>query len=297
MPNCIYCNLSFTTQRSASLHARYCLCNPNRQTKQAWNKGLTSSNDARVRKCYETKKANVESGKTILKGKPHSEETKRKLSEIRKKYLAEHPEAHNWKDSSKFISKPCEYVKNFLRSQNINFIEEYKALDDYNYSIDIAFPDVKIGIEINGDQHYNRDGSLAEYYQVRHDRLTAAGWKIFEILHTKCYSLKTFNEILSLDIYDKDYVGQYFSIKEQHQQKKQRQKEKQTQRKLEKQKLINTKINLIINSGIDFSKYGWVGQVADLLEMQPQKVHKWMSKNMPDFLENCFIRKKSITVR
>ena len=144
------------------------------------------------------------------------------------------------------------HVKNLLKEQNISFVEEYKALENYNYSIDIAFPDLKVGIEVNGDQHYNRDGSLAEYYQVRHNRLEEAGWKIFEILHTKCYTLKTFEEILALDIYDKDYVGKYFSIKEQRLIKKQAQLAKKQLKEQQKQELLDKRINLILNSDISF---------------------------------------------
>ncbi|MDY5668732.1 MAG: hypothetical protein SPK43_05840 [Candidatus Onthovivens sp.] len=57
----------------------------------------------------------------------------------------------------------------------INFIEEYCPFIDSAISVDIAFPDIKIGIEINGNQHYNRDGSLKDYYQKRHDKLEEAG--------------------------------------------------------------------------------------------------------------------------
>lgn len=31
-------------------------------------------------------------------------------------------------------------------------------LDDRSFSLDIAFPEKKIGIEVNGNQHYERNG-------------------------------------------------------------------------------------------------------------------------------------------
>ena len=48
-------------------------------------------------------------------------------------------------------------------------------------NIDIAFPDIKLGIEINGNQHYNSDGTLKDYYQERHNLIEEAGWKLLEV--------------------------------------------------------------------------------------------------------------------
>lgn len=55
---------------------------------------------------------------------------------------------------------------------------------------------------------------------------------------------------------------------------------------------INPLIDKILNSGIDFSKFGWVGKVSIILNKKPQKVNQWMKKYMPEFYENnCFKRK------
>jgi len=103
----------------------------------------------------------------------------------------------------KFISPPCEKAKEFLRSKNIQFVEEYQPLlhKDRFYSIDIAFPERKIGIEINGNQHYERDGTLTSYYQTRHNLIEAEGWTLYELPFQICYDLEKFggmmNNILS----------------------------------------------------------------------------------------------------
>lgn len=47
----------------------------------------------------------------------------------------------------------------------------------------------------------------------------------------------------------------------------------------------------IINSNIDFSKYGWVTKVATEIEIHPQKVGVWMKRNMPELYSNAFKRK------
>ena len=184
----------------------------------AWNKGKTKENNESLKRSGEKYKEKIKSGeiRPPFLGKHHTDETKNKLSEIRKKWLSDHKDEHVWKRNSKFKSIPCENLKKYLLSKGINFIEEYEPFNNNNYCLDIAWPDEKIAIEVNGNQHYNNDGSLKEYYKNRHDFFTNNGWKIFEIHYTKCYNIeiKDFNDILNLPIYDKNYVGEYFSHKQ-----------------------------------------------------------------------------------
>lgn len=73
------------------------------------------------------------------------------------------------------------------------------------------------------------------------------------------------------------------------------QKELQRERgillKQKQERIRNERINLILQSGIDFSKYGWVSKVSLIINLPPQKVNVFMKKYMPDFYKNCFIRK------
>lgn len=51
------------------------------------------------------------------------------------------------------------------------------------------------------------------------------------------------------------------------------------------------KIKKIQSSNIDFTKFGWVKEIAKILNVKPQKVNKWMRMYMPEFYEkNCFKR-------
>lgn len=117
----------------------------------------------------------------------HSEETKKLLSTIRKEWLKDNPDKHPWKSKEKFVSEPCENLKRILSESGIVFIEEYQPLQDRFYSIDIVLLNQKIGIEVNGNQHYNRNGELKKYYQERHDNITNDGWYLYEIHYSKCY--------------------------------------------------------------------------------------------------------------
>ncbi len=126
-----------------------------------------------------------------------SEESKDKIRQSRLKQLTENPDNPSWKSLNKKYSIPCEKVKEFLKSQNIDFIEEFRPLLHLNrfFSLDIAFIDKKVAIEINGNQHYDTNGDLKPYYQNRHDLIESEGWIIHEVKYNKAFDL---DYILSL---------------------------------------------------------------------------------------------------
>lgn len=117
------------------------------------------------------------------KGRKHSQETKDKLRVVRLNYLKENPESCSWKKNDKFKSIPCELVKKELNELNIIFKEEYQPLLNKKrfFSIDISFPERKIGFEINGNQHYDTNSNLKPYYQERHNLIESEGWILYEI--------------------------------------------------------------------------------------------------------------------
>ena len=124
-----------------------------------------------------------------IPSRKHSEETKKSLSEKRKKFLKENPDKHPWRRSTKFTSIPCENLKKMLKDSGYVFETEFCPPEiDRSYSLDIAFTDRKLAIEVNGNQHYNRDGTLKDYYKERHAILEQHGWTILEIHYSTCFS-------------------------------------------------------------------------------------------------------------
>lgn len=125
------------------------------------------------------------------------------MSESKKKWNRENPEKVRevFSRLSKAKSVPCEHLKDWLKRKDIPFIEEYQPLlsEDRFYSIDIAFPDKKIGVEVNGDMHYGRDGQLREYYQIRHDTIESRGWKLYEVPRKAVFNEEKMN-VLFRDI-------------------------------------------------------------------------------------------------
>jgi hypothetical protein len=53
--------------------------------------------------------------------------------------------------------------------------------------------------------------------------------------------------------------------------------------------VIQYKKNIIDNSNIDFSKYGWDSELSKLFTTTQRKTHEWVRDNLPDFYRNnCF---------
>jgi hypothetical protein len=126
-----------------------------------------------------------------------SEQGRKNISLAKIKFYKENPDKHNWKRNDKLKSVPCEKVKEWLKSKNIEFISDYNIPEsDRNFAIDIAFPDKKIGIEINGNQHYNKDGTLADYYQKRHNHIENLGWKLYELHFSICFKIHEIENLI-----------------------------------------------------------------------------------------------------
>jgi hypothetical protein len=50
------------------------------------------------------------------------------------------------------------------------------------------------------------------------------------------------------------------------------------------------RMKAIKEANIDFSRYGWVKQVSDIIGIKPQKVHIWLQRYFPELLESAFTR-------
>ena len=107
-----------------------------------------------------------------------SEETKKKISESRIKYLKEHPEKVPYllNHYSKGESYPERYFDEIFR----NKFEYKRFLPISYYHIDFAVVDKKIAIEIDGDQHY-LDKKVVESDKRKNKFLINNGWDIIRI--------------------------------------------------------------------------------------------------------------------
>lgn len=201
--NCTFCNVDLSTiydLHTRNNHIRLCELNPNRKTRSV-NRCNVCGKECR--------------GKNCRSHREYDDKFRKSTSDGRKKFLKDNPDKHPWKNNFKFKSKPCELLKSYLEYKNIRYVPEYNCYDicNRNFSIDIAFPDIKIGIEVNGNQHYNPDGTLSDYYKERHNLIESAGWKLLEIHYLDCYKPDKL-DLLFLNYNQPDYTEYFNKIKD-----------------------------------------------------------------------------------
>ena len=124
---------------------------------------------------------------------PMSEETKKKISNSRIKFLHENPHMVPYKLNhySKGRSYAEEYWKSVLDSNNLVYEEQYQI---GSYQLDFAFVADKIDLEIDGDQHH-LDQRVVKSDIRRNEYLSSHGWKIIRIKwsdYQKLVDKKTF---------------------------------------------------------------------------------------------------------
>ena len=155
--NCKYCGIYFEG-KSLGGHTIHCKDNPNK---------VTNFNS---------------------KGRLHSDDTKRKISEIRKEFLKNNPNKvpyllnHRYKET---------YPETYFKEVLPNFIHQYK-IPETLYVADFANPIEKYIIEIDGEQHY-LDNKIVEHDIKRTNILESLDWKITRIRWSVFQKL-TFNE-------------------------------------------------------------------------------------------------------
>lgn len=333
MYTCKYCGKVFSSKQQLGGHITFCELNPNKQHnldllhlarnnknvknenficrycgKKLGNKGCLVLHE---RKCklnplYIPTQKQIEH--EIKRNKPRklSEETKQKIREGLVRWKEQNEQL--FLDYSRGKSKCCENFKQMLRNKNISFVEEYTPfIPNRLYSLDIAFPNEKIGIEINGSQHYTINGELNDKTLEKQKYFEERGWKIFQIYYKQCYTINidNFSDILSLNIYDKSYIQEDFDLRYKNKAKKEVERKKYLDQR-EKEKLQKDEIqysiikNLIENSGIDFSKSGWSRKAQEYIKKYNPEwnsgVFRIIRRYCPEFLkqDNVWKRKGSI---
>ena len=122
---------------------------------------------------------------------PLSEETKKKISESRIKFLRENPDMVPYKLNhySKGRSYPEEYWKGILDSHGVSYTEQYQVGP---YQLDFVIGN--IDLEIDGDQHY-LDKRVVASDKRRNKYLETLGWKTIRVKwsdYQKLVDKKTF---------------------------------------------------------------------------------------------------------
>jgi very-short-patch-repair endonuclease/predicted DNA-binding protein YlxM (UPF0122 family) len=109
----------------------------------------------------------------------HSEETKEKISKIRKQYILENPDKAPYllNHYRKGPSYPEKYFSEVFEKENIKLEKYYNF---YTYQLDFADVVKQVDIEIDGSQH-RYDKRIVEHDIKRNNFLASKGWKVFRV--------------------------------------------------------------------------------------------------------------------
>lgn len=123
-----------------------------------------------------------------------SSETKKKISESRKRYLAENPDKipYRLNHKSKGESYPERYFREWLEKENIQFKQEFRF---GVYSFDFLVNDL-IDLEIDGSQHYV-DKRINSSDLLRDKQTEDAGFKVYRINWSEYQQLENKKSFLS----------------------------------------------------------------------------------------------------
>lgn len=110
--------------------------------------------------------------------------------------------------------------------------------------------------------------------RVPKDYCINTGWKLGKVKNNKN---KLKKELLKLEKCDKRKLEE----------------EKRDKRKTEEELKIKERLNIILNSNIDYTSFGWVVKLSNLLGISHTQVRRFIKKYIPDFYinNNCFVRK------
>lgn len=171
---CQHCNKECVNSNSLRNHERCCPSNPNRNYKN----GMTGKKGANhftygAKMSDETKERIRQSAK----GKKLSVSTKEKLSKVRSDFMKANPEKCRRK-----ISWMEETFAKWLFDRQIPYKSEvhFRNMDlDKSYFVDFLFDELKLIVELDGNQHEKRK----EHDEERDKYLKSLGYEVIRITH------------------------------------------------------------------------------------------------------------------
>lgn len=287
---CPFCNNVFRTRRLLNEHKKLCDLNKSVQRYiidengkrrlapgcHAWNKGLTKETNTSV-KNTSIKLSNLFKGR---QGHKHTEETKKKLSEIRKKQIKESGGIW-WNSRSKCKrSYAEEWTKKVLENElkDNTFVEEFHI---GKWFLDFAWPNKKIGLEIDGSQHEWLERKKND--EEKDSFCLSQGWKILrlkwkDICNNTQLAIKIIKEFVkNNEIIEYEFV--------------------QNQNKIKKgpyrldEKIWEERKEKILNCDVDLMKYGWIEKVIIQTGLTKRNINQTIKHFEIQFSGKYFKRK------
>ena len=241
---CKYCTFIGRTRRELQKHHKE--VHNSGKGFPPWNKGLTKENNDKI------KNASEKISK-ILKGRPGhklSIETRKKISDYRKQKIKENGGIW-WSSRSKCKrSYAEEWTKKILENE-VNDTSFYEEFHIGRWFLDFAWPNKKIGIEIDGAQHEWPERKKSD--KEKDEYCMSLGWKILrlkwsDICNNTELGIQIIREfVLNSEIIDYNFIPKQKYIKKGYYHLPE---EIWTERK-----------EKILNSNVDLTKHGWKEKV------------------------------------
>ena len=228
-----------------------------------------------------------------LKGisRPHTDKSKKKISDSMKKAHAE-GRAHNigesrWKNEPSYPeSMFMQIIENEFKDKN--YKKEYSF---HRFSFDFAWPHKKKYIEIDSDYHLHKDQHNRDI--MKDEFAKKEGWQVIRFFWNDfCKNTKEWiNKIkvfIDEDLSDEDLqklLDEYnIQFKQKETDKINDTKERKRFKDINKAHEIALMINKLIDANIDFTKFGWCEKVNKLLNINCAR--RWIKRNAEFLLNN-----------
>ena len=239
----------------------------------------------------------TECKRKMCKSQVWDDERREKLRQSRFKFLNDKNNRKKtaWHNKS---NNKLSFGEKFLHETFIEhkIYEKYDVINEfpiYPYFIDFAFVNEKVAVEFDGKCHFKNGNKRIQHDIDRDEYLQKIGWRVYRIAYFEIDDFKICDLISFLGNPGKKQLKT--QLEKYNDIKKNKKKQLVSKRDQKNAQYVEQQLKLaelVVKSNIDFSKYGWVNEVAELINKKPQKISKWMKLFLPKLYETeCFKRK------
>lgn len=307
---CAYCSAQFLRNCACKVHERYCTKNPNRKpTRNDIREIFTCQYCGRVKLTTKSVHTSHEihcdkNPNRRLWAAPRiwTDDERSRLSASMKRAVQE-GRSHGWassKQNKNGMSYPEIWFANMLERNQIGMGYEYNK-QFYKYKLDFAWVERRLCIEIDGSQHTLIDAQR-QSDECKDALLHEHGWKVLRLKWG--YICKNPQNVISLvkdflmnmgDVTVPVYKTRAELVNEQHAEYESIGVLKNKIGRFNKFMIsadeLNRRKTMILESGIDLSKFGWVQRVASKTGLTLRTIYKVVERS-PDL--KCIVyRRKS----
>lgn len=180
---CKFCGTEQADNRFRAQHERFCKQNPEPSKPSSGMLGKKGANAWTRNPEYQISDATREKLRGASAGRTHTDETKKRISDIRKEFIRLNPDKtpYRMNHKSKGQSHPEKYWQTVLENHGQVFSVEHRL---GMYSLDFAFPELKVDLEIDGRQHFD-DPKVVTHDKARNENLIQFGWRVVRVVWYK----------------------------------------------------------------------------------------------------------------